>query len=76
MELDSDKIPQNRNSKEIASSHHPARIPPQHFNLVEVWTLTRPLKHLDYFLLQAFCCRFVGMLGIIGLLHEPISAKL
>jgi len=37
--------------------------------LVEVWTLTGPVQDFDSFL-------FAGVLGIIVLLHDPISAKL
>jgi len=52
------------------------KVPPQHFSRLEVWTLTGPLLHLDSFLFQTFCCRFSGVLAIIVLLHDPISAKL
>jgi len=35
------------------------KVPPQHFSQVEVWTLTGPLQHLDFFFLfQTFRCRF------------------
>jgi len=52
------------------------KVPPKHFNWVDVWTLTGPLQHLDSFLFQPFYCRFAGVLRIIVLLHDPISAKL
>lgn len=42
-----------------------------HFNQVDFWALTWPLQHYDTFLFQLFCYRFVGLLGIIVLLHEP-----
>lgn len=41
----------------------------------EIWTLTGTSLHLDSFLFESFSCRFTVVLGIIVLLHEPISVK-
>lgn len=41
----------------------------------EIWTLTGTSQHLDSFLFESFSCRFTVVLGIIALLHEPISVK-
>ena len=38
--------------------------------------MTESLQHLDYFLIQTFCCGFAAVLGIIVLLRDLISAKL
>ena len=46
----------------------PLRVPPQHFNQVEVWTLTGPFQNLDSFLFHTFCCWFAAVSWIIVLL--------
>lgn len=45
----------------------------QHNNVVEVWTLTGPLKHLHYFLFQSFCCKFAALLclGSLFCCNDP-----
>lgn len=50
------------------------KIPPQHFNRVEFWTFSGSLQHLDSFIFHPFCCRVADVLGIIVLLHDPISS--
>ena len=56
--------------------HNSVKIPPQHLNQAEVWTLTGALQQLDSFLLYPFFCRFAVLFGVIVLLHDLISAKL
>jgi len=48
--------------------HSSLKLPATAINLVEVWTLTGPLQHLDSFLFQPFCCRFAGVLD-----HCPVA---
>lgn len=48
---------------------------PQRKAVFEVWTLTGTLQHLDYFILQLFCCRFAGLLVVIVLLHNTVLAS-
>lgn len=52
------------------------KVLPQHFSQGEIWTLTGPLQHLDSFVFQPFCCRFVAVASIIVLLHDTIWMKL
>lgn len=48
----------------ISLVHSYVKVPRQHFNLLEVWTLTGPLLHLNSFLLRSFCYKFASVLGI------------
>lgn len=53
--------------------HSFLKVPPEHFNQVEVCALAR--HGSDSFLFQSFCCRFVTVLEINVLLNDPISIK-
>ena len=54
--------------------HRPLKISPQHFNQLEVWTL----EYCSTFVLFLFSLSVEELLmglGIIVLLHDPLSAK-
>lgn len=51
-------------------------VPRQHFSQLRVGTLTGPLQNPGSFLFQPFCFRLAAVLGIILLLHDPVSATL
>lgn len=48
----------------------PLQVPPEYFNQIEVWTVTGPMQHLDYFLFQSCCCSFAAVILIFVLLHD------
>ncbi|MEQ2159832.1 hypothetical protein GOODEAATRI_027360 [Goodea atripinnis] len=41
------------------------KVPPKHFNPVEVWTLTRPLQHIAVYFLP-FCCTSAAVFGSLS----------
>lgn len=54
--------------------HRSLKVPPQHFNQFDAWTLKRSFPNIVPFLFQPFC-RFASVLGVIVLLHDPILAN-
>ncbi|MED6275099.1 hypothetical protein CHARACLAT_022986, partial [Characodon lateralis] len=47
--------------------HSSLNVPKQHFNQIEIGTLTRPLQHLDTFFLRPFYHRLAAVFGLIAL---------